>query len=332
MNSFAMEWALREAAHRIWGNERKRNELGKQLSNHQAGMAGERRVLGLLHSILLPEECQILHDLNFRLPGGQQFQVDILAIFKSGAILLETKQIAGRLKFCTSPASLQKLSENGQVIASMECPAAQLHDQIGNMAELLYRNNIRLPISGRVVFANHPIIEQIPSNLPVIKARELRRYIRTKLQEPACLQKGEINTVASVIRSQQVHYLPFPFSERHGFTDRDFYLGPLCSKCRGRLTKQTERAWNCASCNAVHREPYAETLLAYFVLISNRITVKQCMKLLLLRSSTHARNIINRFAVRKVGQGKHTEYELDYEQQFKRLFNDKRTGLLLLND
>lgn len=331
LNSFVMEWALKEAANRYWKSDSKRKELHKKLDNVQAGMSGERKVLDVLRSVELPEESRILHDLNLPLPGGQQFQVDILALLHSGVILLETKQIAGRLKFCTSPAALHKLDEYGQVTTAMECPAAQLQDQIGNLAALLYKHGFPVPITGRVVFANHPIIEQIPPNLPVIKSRELRRLIRSKLMEPRSMTGKDIDDVAMFLQRQQIRYFPFPFCEREGFNRNDFYLGPLC-KCWSKLIKQTERAWKCPACGLTVQDPYEETLLAYFLLVSRRITVKQCMELLSLKSSTHARNILNRLAVKKVGSGKQTEYELDYELQFLRLLQREGTRVMLLGE
>ena len=78
--SSAMEFALEELVMRLSKSDDKLETLRTQLKNHRAGKAGEKRVLEAVHSVGLPEECEVLADLNLRLASGWEFQVDILLV------------------------------------------------------------------------------------------------------------------------------------------------------------------------------------------------------------------------------------------------------------
>ncbi|MET3574624.1 nuclease-related domain-containing protein [Bhargavaea ullalensis] len=314
--SEVMEFALEELVMRLAKSDEKREDVIKQLKNHRAGKAGEERVMDVVRSVRLPEECEVLVDLNLPLASGWKFQIDIMIVMPSGLLVLESKQIGGRLRFSSWPATLNKLDDEGRITLTMDCPVAQLEDQKGNLTQLLDRQGLLVPINGAVVFANHPIIEQIPPNVPVIKLRELRRMLRYWLSQERTTSAGQIQEIARFLRGLHKPYLAFPLRQRFNMTSESIYLKPMCKTCEVPLDKPSERTWICPKCRKPDPEANIRTLLIYFLLGHCTITVNQCMELLSIKSRTYARSLIGLFAVRKIGKGRATVYELDYERQF----------------
>lgn len=287
----------------------KRNELELQQKNRRAGLAGEERVLNVLHSSGLPADSIILSDISLQMIPGVSFQIDALVLTPGMALIFETKQIAGRLRFVRNPAQLEKV-EDGMIIQSMDCPAAQFEDQRTSLETWLRMRGFSVPIGGSVVFTTNPIIETIPRGLPVIKLRELRGFIAKSLQFTPVMSKRDIEVLANTIRSSHSPYNPFPLFSKYGFDAREFDWSAKCG-CGNKYEKVSQRLWRCNSCKFKGEISYPKVLLDWFLLRSNLITVLQCADMLQI-SPRSALRLLKELPLIKINRGKATAYEIDY--------------------
>ena len=293
----------------VW--EPKRNELETQQKNRKAGQAGEERVMEVIRSSGLPNDCLVLSDISLEIIPGVTIQMDALVLTPAIILIFETKQVAGRLCFVQNPAQLEKV-EDGKIILSMDCPAAQFEDQRASLETWLRMRGFFIPIGGSVVFTTNPIIETIPQGLPVIKLRELRGFIAKSLQFTPVISVHEVEVLANTIRSSLSPYIPFPLFGKYGFESEKFDWGPRCD-CGYLLDKTSEMTWSCRPCELVIKDPYVKTLLTWFLLRSKTITVKQFCLIFQCSRRTGVR-VLNRLPLMRKGNARSTYYEIDYRQ------------------
>lgn len=287
------------------------NDLHQQQRNRRAGLAGEKRVLEVIRSLGLPDNCAVLPDISLKIFPGTVIQMDALVLTPGITMIFETKQIAGRLRFVRNPARLEKV-EDGNIIQSMDCPAAQFEDQRASLETWLKMRGFSIPVGGSVVFTTNPIIETIPKGLPVIKLRELRSFISKSLKSPAIMSGPEMEVMTNTIRSSHSPYHPFPLFGKYGFDPTLFNWGPKCD-CGLLLDKISEKTWSCRSCELNIIDPYIKTLLDWFLLSSRSITVKQFCMIFQCSRRTGVR-VLNRLPLKREGEARSTHYKIDYRQ------------------
>ena len=303
-----MEFALEQAIERLPAYEPKRAETEQTLRNLRAGAAGERKVAEAIQSVAWPAHAVLLRNISLSLFGGSRFQMDLAFLSNSGILLLECKQIGGRLRCHSGPAELRKVDEEGRILAVYDCPVAQMQDQRQNLLQWLTMAGFRLPVYGVVVFANNPIIEEIKSGMPVFKLRETRNLIRHHIGQQPMINDRELNQIADAMISHSIPYLPFPLKIK------DFIITPICFDCSSSLKRHSERSWKCIRCGRIEYKPYILTLLAWFLLLRNTITSAEIMRLFGLKTHKAARSVAEGLPLKKVGAGKASAYEADYKK------------------
>ncbi|MET3576611.1 nuclease-related domain-containing protein [Bhargavaea ullalensis] len=305
--------ALESIIERFRGNHEKRQELEQQLYNRKSGIAGEQKVLDALYSIQLPRGSRVFWDISLPLPGGSFFQVDVILIMPSGILLLESKNIGGRLRFYSKPSELHKVDENGTILLAMDCPFAQLQDQKDNMDWWLANNGFRVKTGGLVVLTANPTIEAISRNSNIIRLRELRSIVRRMAEQPHVLSAELLKTLTTAIQLQQRPYLPFPYAHHVGVEPEHLEWRPLCELCLCPLDKPTSRSWFCPNCRMSHVPPYKKTLLDRFLTTSNQITTAECSRLFKCNERTALR-ILEPFNLTRIGNGPSSAYQMEYLQ------------------
>jgi hypothetical protein len=306
-----MEFALQQAVARLPDKDFSRTDKEQSLSNLRAGASGEKRIYEAVRSILLPEGVVLIQNLSLPLLGGAQFQMDLVIVAKSGILLIESKQIAGRLRFNTVPAELRKVDESGGILAVYDCPIAQLSDQKENLRQWLLMEGYQVPVLGAVVFANTPIIEEIGQDAPVYKLREVRNLVRRHLERKPVIGDEDILAISKTMKAHGQSYLPFPL--RHS-NQSAYFIGPICRYCRKPLKKRSKRTWHCDGCSLSDGDPYLSTLLAWFLLVRKTIHPREVMDMFGLKAHKSVRNLMTELPFEKIGSGKATGYQADYRR------------------
>lgn len=304
-----MEFALQQAVDRLPAGDLTRADKEQSLSNLRAGVSGEKRIFETVCSVMLPDGVVLIQNLALPLLGGMQFQMDLVIVAKSGILLIESKQIAGRLRFNPVPAELRKVDENGEIQVVYDCPLAQLADQKENLLQWLRMEGYRVPVLGAVVFANNPIIEEIGQDAPVYKIREVRNLVRRHLERKPVINDEDVMAISETMREHAQSYLPFPLQHPNRSA---YFTGPICRHCRKPLKKQSKRTWHCDICLLPDGDPYLATLLAWFILVRKTISPREVMNLFDLKAHKSVRNLMKRLPFEKIGSGKTIGYQADY--------------------
>lgn len=112
---------VKAAASRLESHHYAQPILASKSLSLEAGIAGEQKVESVLNHHAFPMNYRVLHDLTLK--TSQTFQLDHIFSTLSYSLVLETKNISGKLRFQENPDQLVRIRENGQIDA-FECPAA----------------------------------------------------------------------------------------------------------------------------------------------------------------------------------------------------------------
>src|SRR5579875_1040302 len=113
------------------------------LRSTRAGENGERILGEVFQKYMFPFKHYIFHDLHLKSTGN--FQIDTLFLCKQGAIILEMKNIDGRISFPANQNQITRTLDNGQV-DSFECPSIQLERNRILLKDWFYARNVSIPI------------------------------------------------------------------------------------------------------------------------------------------------------------------------------------------
>ncbi|WP_176757448.1 nuclease-related domain-containing protein [Salimicrobium halophilum] len=159
------------------------------LNRHQAGFVGEKSLL--FQFSYLPTDWLIFHDLRLH-DGTHYFQIDFLIITNDSLLLLEVKNLAGRLIFDGTRQLIQE-RENGT--RGADSPIAQTARHERQLERWLTLHDFpHLPLTSLIVLANansyfetdHPGVlraSMLPEHLPEETGPPMPTSIRTSLME-----------------------------------------------------------------------------------------------------------------------------------------------------
>lgn len=298
---------------RISGHHRKYEEIRGRAKSIRAGLAGEERLLLYLKKMDLP--YPILHDVSLKIGPGHFAQFDVIVLAPSAAVIYEAKNIAGRLRFETVPARLDKVDELGRITDKYDCPLLQLQDEIASLRTWFYHHDIPYAVTGAVVMAGSAIIEKAPLEGKLLSLRQLRMDLSH--MNPHGRSLDELQRLACYIRDRDEPYLPFPLIEGVGIHPADGYWGPICEFCNWRLRRQSKRMWLCQSCKQACQDPYTRTLEDWFLLRSRTLNNRQVRELFDI-SSPSASRLLSEYSLNKGGSNRSTYYTWDYQAPLAR--------------
>ncbi|WP_156484844.1 nuclease-related domain-containing protein [Bhargavaea cecembensis] len=293
---------------------RSRSVIEKRLYSLRAGMAGERKVLQYLFNLNLPVE--ILWDVNLRLAPGHYAQLDVLVLTPFHAIIYEAKNMADRLRFETDPSRLDKWDAEGRLVASYECPMLQLQEEMANLRQWFYDHHIACAVDGAVVMTGSAMIEKPPRSGKIFRVRQIREHISSDFHASGGRTLKEIRELANYIRSRNEPYISFPLIDKVGIDATELLWNPVCENCGRKLERVTKRRWSCR-CNWETADPYTRTLEKWFLLRSSSISNADVRKLFDI-PRTAAANLLGKYPLMKIGQGKATTYLWDYNGRLTR--------------
>lgn len=205
-------------------------KLTKRLYQLEAGYSGERKVDQYLQKINLPDSSIILTNVELALSSNHSFQIDTLLITKQTIFILEIKNIKGNLYFKSNPHHL--LREVDGVETIMDCPLTQLEIAKENLSLWLLQRGIDMNVSGIVVLANNQcIVKEVPRNARLTYMKRLAVILGKINQMTAVYQTKEIQTVATLIKQNQVAYNIYPLCNYFRIDPATLKKGQLCSKC-----------------------------------------------------------------------------------------------------
>ncbi|WP_143128318.1 nuclease-related domain-containing protein [Psychrobacillus sp. OK032] len=280
----------------------------------RAGIRGEVKVDEIFQKYSFPFEYVVLHDVCLESYG--KFQIDTLFLTEHFIVILESKNIGGKLRFKQNPAQLERENDEGKIDV-FENPEVQVERNTYLLDEWLRLKGVKIPIYGVIVLTNSKVmVVESPENYPTILHSTIPVFIRNISREKMYLQLDEIHRLAKEIVASHQTYFPYPMCGRWGINPQDLLTGVLCEKCDTLGMVKRKNGWNCSGCGYVDRLAHEKTIREWFVLIGESINNRQCRYFLQLDSFQTASRILNSMGLFREGTSKsNTIYKWNWDEK-----------------
>lgn len=284
----------------------KRDTIEDLLKSSKAGFGGEVRLDGLMRYYDPDYEHLIIQD--FSISGHFDMQVDTLILTKSCAVLLEVKNIAGRLRFMTNPSALHQTTPGGNE-RGYKSPLVQMEMAKWKFERLLKKLGYSLPIHTFLVIAYpNQIVENTPRGSIIWSADEVMIRLHNFQMPPEKLNSDELLNLGHQLMELSSDYKPIPLASKYGVPLEEIEKGVFCTNCKIKKMNKIHRTWKCQGCGITDAEAHHEAIQEWFMLIKPTISVAECQDFLELNYASTARKILTHARYKKIGSNKTRRY------------------------
>lgn len=291
----------------------KREVIQDLLYSANAGIGGEERLDECLKYFDPPYPCLIIQDLS--LP--EKCQIDTLVITQQAIIILEVKNMSGKLRLQENPSALIQTLPSGQV-KSYKSPVVQMETAKIRVEKIVNQYNFALPIKTSLVLA-YPsqFIENVPSHVTVWSADEvLYRLYRMNYSNPL-ITIDEMDRLGKHLLSVSKPHNPFPLIPNLKISPDTINKGMLCPKCHNQKMKRLKRHWHCPYCKLSSYDAHLQALDEWFMLFQPTISTEECMEYLGLQNTLSASRILKKMDLEQSGGKKFRQYHLKENHRFQ---------------
>lgn len=269
-----------------------------------AGFSGEKRVLFELNEIQIPHS--VIHDFISFNNSKQKIQIDIIFICKHFVLVLEVKNITGRIDFDDRRRQFIRTRLDGQQESFMN-PVDQVKRHQQYLESIFLAESEFIPIESAIVIANpNTLIGQVPSEVPVFNVSGLRTIIDGLYKKYAHVTLN-MRRVHVKLKSHCVEQ-----SSKLSAKDYEIRRGVFCLDC-GELMIVESRGFKCLKCCHwdVNDRALKSTLKDYKILYGNEITNARFRDFCGIGSPSTANNFLTRLQLPFKGKNKGRVYLLD---------------------
>lgn len=270
----------------------------------KAGIYGEERMDGVFQKYSFPFQYLVLQDVSLESYG--KFQIDSVFLTQYFAVVLESKNISGSLRFKKNPSQLERENEEGKVDV-FESPEVQIERNIYLLEDWLRLQGVSIPVHGVIVLTNSRVKVVEPSvKYPAILHSTIPVFLRNIAREKVCLEVPAMQELAEkMVASHQV-YFPFPMCSRWSINPNELLTGVYCENCETHGMTKKKNGWNCLRCGHVDRLAHEKAIRDWFMLIGESINNRQCRYFLRLNSYHVASRLLRSMDLVSGGSSKNT--------------------------
>ena len=270
-------------------------ELREQLYRTESGFVGERFVDQMWHDYQLTDAYYLLHNYCI-----DQHQIDTVFLCSRFILILEIKNIAGRIWFEEEKAQFLREREDG-IIESFRNPIDQVKRHVRFMTNLVAG---RLPVLYAVVFSNpRTIIGQVPKSEAVFKVSGLESFLRSEISRYP-VKMNNLDKFANWLAGKhQVR------SQAMQIDVSRIMRGVICSSCT-RIMKFQHGKFVCLNCRRSGLEDFYTGLADYRYLISEWISNQELRQFFSVPSEDAARRLLKNLAFEFEGSFKDRKYRI----------------------
>lgn len=270
-------------------------DIENELRKTRAGENGEKILANVFQHYQFPFKHYIFHDLNLQSTG--KFQIDTLFLFQQGAVILEVKNIAGRIGFPEEYNQLTRTLENGQIDA-FECPSVQLERNKMLLEDWFHTHHMPIPIYQAAVFPRpHQQFENLRKDLTLLFPLEIPVFLRRLNSFHPSIDLPGLEAIANKITDAHREFDPFPLSDRFGIQPSELISGVRCVQCGWFGMESIQSGWGCPQCRNIDPHAHIETLLDYFMLMNYRISNKTARQFFRLSDEQKMKRILRRVGI-----------------------------------
>lgn len=281
-----------------------REEIRKQ----EAGVRGEDRLVDRLKELRLPGEFRVFSDVCLEM-NDWKVQIDCLVVTDRCCIVLESKNISGRLYFNEELDEFYK-EENGTEIP-ISNPYFQLMRHIRFMKEFLRKTLPQMKVTGAVIMtAKSYRIVQKPTHYPIYKLESMIERV-TQMYN-SCVgnsfSDGELEVVEKFLQENRSAFVYTPLCVHYRIPPSEIRLGVECPGCGVFGMRRTGKTWTCQSCNKRDRNAHKKAVNDYFFLINEKITNRDFRKFCMVESIYAASRMLGNMDLQMHKAGGKTYY------------------------
>jgi len=264
-----------------------------------AGIHGEVRVDAVFNKYSFPFDYVVLHDVSLESYG--KFQMDTVFLTQHFVVILESKNIGGKLSFKQNPFQLERENEEGKVDV-FESPEVQIERNMYLLSDWLKQKGVTIPIHGVIVLTNPKVRVIEPSTkYNTILHQTIPVYLRNIPREKKCMSSQDMRALSKEIITSHKPYFPYPMCSRWGIDPHDLHTGVYCEKCETFGMMKRNNGWNCTRCGHVDRFAHEKAIREWFVLIGENINNRQCRTFLHIDSHHVASRLLQSMDLIKTG-------------------------------
>nr|WP_290443458.1 nuclease-related domain-containing protein [Sporolactobacillus kofuensis] len=258
-----------------------------------AGFRGEQS-LDYPLSYLPKDDFFIFHDLRL-FDGHHHFQIDFLILCSRFALILEVKNIIGKLTFDTDLNQLiREVDDSTDVFDDPILQAENLNMQLLDWLERYY--GISIPIVDRVVIASSAQLQ-----VTDLKNDRIKKIVRRAKLKAELLQVNQqfskdyvsyesLKKVADALLANHQTRVIKKFTTK--LKPNDIIKGVQCPNCDTVPILKMKQKWVC-NCGHASRNTHLAALRDYFLIYGPEITNQKCRDFLLLKSELTARRLLH---------------------------------------
>ncbi|PAE25680.1 hypothetical protein CHI10_06500 [Bacillus sp. 7894-2] len=297
---------------RLPKNHKVRAEIEEDQAKRWAGYRGEA-ALDFHLSKLPADEYMIFHGL--RLTNGQYFfQIDTLILSSKFALILEVKNISGKLYFESQFNQMIQTTHNGEQ-KGYSNPIEQASQQARELEKWLMKRSIRLRVEFCVVISRPSTILQSSSENILIHQKITHvQYLLNKIE------KLDMTSKQTPLTNKELKKISKTFLKEHTpekFDILNFYKisqdevikGVLCPVCISVSMKRIGGVWICQRCTLKNSDAHLKAVTDLFLLNNDQPISNQEFRDFLQVNSPHiSRRLLKSLNLPQTGTNKGRRY------------------------
>ncbi|MBB6449878.1 ribosomal protein S27AE [Geomicrobium halophilum] len=283
-----------------------------EFSQYDAGWYGEKSMDYYYRNLDFLEPL-FLHNVRL-FYRGYYFQIDTLLLTPYFFLILEIKNITGKLIF--DHEHHQVLRRSHEVEEVFPDPVVQADQQRSFLSDWLHERFTDFPYLYNIaVIANTNAIlttasQSHPNHQRVIRPTALRENVaafhkNSKKRYPRSMIRNIAQTIYENSTPEQYCAI-----NKYKISKRDIKEGVLCTECKNTTMMWRHGRWKCPRCEKVSRHAHRMALRDYAKLVSPEIRSKECRVYLHLPTTDSAKRLLRKMKLPHNGGTKGRRYDL----------------------
>lgn len=283
----------------------------EQLQKAQVGYVGEQKVDFEWGRFRLPSEYFLLHDFQVMDLKFYSHQMDTVFLSPHFVLVLEIKNIWGKLYFNQETSQFIREREDGKM-ESFYNPIDQVQRHAFCLKDLLQQFGVELPIMHMVILANSAaILVNVEKGLPIFHLSGLQRKLLElyKYFDKPLLDVKELKNVA--LKLKKLHE---PRLKNISLDRRKLLRGVFCEQCtEPQVMGYNHGSFVCPQCFWTDRNGLLKAMVDYRLLISNEISNSQFRDFFQVDSLKRANYLLAKFGLPYTGSFRNRKYQIPIE-------------------
>lgn len=303
--------SLERLLYRLPADHPQRKFLEVEHYRKAAGTRGENRLKRKFVEFDLEESYQFLRNINLSI-GAWRVQMDALLLTARGAIVIESKNISGRLHFDEATGEFSRTDAEGKRTI-MEDPTIQLNKHMRFLRKFFKLHCLDLPVDGLVVFTPKQCeFLSKPKTTYVCKTYQIIDYLYRILQTfPQKVVRQDLSEIEKLLQHQQTPFKHTPLCQKYFIEASDLVTGILCTNCKKHsMIRKQKTGWICSKCHVADEHAVHYAVQEYFSLIHDQLNNKRLREFCNLNSTSAASRILASFDFEITGSLKNRTYTM----------------------